>query len=64
MQSAFSDALRREVVLAHRDQHKDIAKAARLWGPLWWRVSVWCSVCGFMIDGIEEAPETLSGASQ
>lgn len=41
--SAFAKALRRETVMLHRDQHKDVAKAVRLWGT-----PHWCWVCGFM----------------
>jgi len=39
---AFLSAARYELVMIHRDQHKDVAKTVRLWGT-----PHWCSVCGF-----------------
>lgn len=41
--SAFAKAVRYEMVMTHRDIHKDVAKAVRLWGT-----PHWCWVCGFM----------------
>lgn len=40
--SAFAKALRYEMVMMHRDQHKDVAKAVRMW-----KSPYWCFVCGF-----------------
>lgn len=40
--SAFARTFRYETVMMHRDQHKDVAKAVRIWGTPYW-----CLVCGF-----------------